>query len=48
MFVNGGGYYARIPPLPPGDHVLELGESICDSEATWFDASATYHLHIGD
>lgn len=41
------GYYARIQPLPPGDHVLELGGRICDGEQTWFETSVTYNLHIG-
>lgn len=43
----GGGYYARIHPLTPGDHVLELGGRLCEGEQTWFETSVTYNLHIG-
>jgi len=43
----GGGYYARIKPLSPGDHVLELGGRLCEGEETWFETSVTYNLHIG-
>lgn len=43
----GAGYYARIHPLTPGDHVVELGGRFCDGEQTWFETSVTYELHIG-
>lgn len=43
----GGGYYARVHPLTPGDHVLELGGRLCNGEQTWFETSVTYELHIG-
>lgn len=41
----GTGYYAVVNPLPPGDHVIELGGEIC-GEAP-FSTSATYLLHVG-
>jgi hypothetical protein len=47
MLTTGAGYYARINPLPPGDHVLELGGVLCDGEDVLFETSATYHLHVG-
>lgn len=47
MLATGAGYYARIQPLPPGDHVIELGGSICDGDDLWFETAATYHLHVG-
>lgn len=47
MFAHGGGYYARMHPLTPGDHVLEFGGSLCDGGSTLFETSAKYYLHIG-
>jgi len=47
MTTVGGGYYARMHPLTPGDHLLELGGGLCFEGVTWFEVSATYHLHIG-
>jgi hypothetical protein len=41
----GAGYYARLQPLTPGDHVLELGGTFCGEGA--FSTYATYHLHVG-
>ncbi|NVB37177.1 hypothetical protein G6O69_04995 [Pseudenhygromyxa sp. WMMC2535] len=41
----GAGYYAVINPLPPGDHVIELGGEICGDSP--FSTSATYQLHVG-
>lgn len=46
MFAVGDGHYARLAPLSPGDHVLELGGSACDGNTLWFETSATYYLHI--
>jgi hypothetical protein len=43
---HGGGFYARLKPLSPGDHVLELGGSLCDGDTLWFETTATYHLHV--
>lgn len=39
------GNYARIQPLTPGDHVLELGGIRC---APYFQTAVTYYLHVGD
>jgi hypothetical protein len=41
----GEGHYALIQPLTPGDHVIELGGSICGPYA--FETSVTYLLHVG-
>ena len=41
----GDGYYAVVNPLPPGDHVIELGGDICGEYP--FSTAATYELHIG-
>ncbi len=46
MYSVGDGHYAHLNALPPGDHVLELGGTICDGNAVVFDTSATYYLHI--
>ena len=40
------GDYARIQPLTPGDHVLELGGSTCGINP--FQTSVTYRLHVGN
>jgi hypothetical protein len=40
----GDGYYALIHPLPPGEHVIELGGSLCGSWA--FEIMATYTLQV--
>lgn len=45
---TGSGHYARLRPLPPGDHVLELGGSTCDGDEVWFETAVTYHLHVGE
>lgn len=42
---SGAGYYARIHPLKPGDHVVEFGGSLCGDYP--FSTAATYHLHVG-
>lgn len=42
----GDGQYALIKPLPPGDHVIEFGGSICGPYP--FETSATYLLHVGN
>lgn len=39
------GEYARLPPLTPGDHLLELGGTQCEQP---FQTAATYLLHVGD
>ncbi len=44
---SAAGHFARIKALPPGDHVVELGGSLCDGDDLWFETSATYHLHVG-
>lgn len=46
MYTVGDGHYARLKPLSPGDHVLELGGSTCDGDTLWFETAATYYLHI--
>lgn len=43
---TGAGHYVRIKPLPPGDHVVELGGSTCDGDEVWFETAVTYHLHV--
>jgi hypothetical protein len=45
MPVTGAGYYAHLPPLTPGDHVLELGGARCNGG---FSTYARYELHIGN
>jgi hypothetical protein len=42
----GVGYYARLQPLTPGDHVLEFGGTFCGEGA--FSTHATYYLHVGE
>lgn len=42
-----GGFYVRLKPLAPGNHVIELGGSLCDGGTVVFDTSATYNLHVG-
>lgn len=42
----GIGYYARLQPLTPGDHVLELGGTFCGEGG--FTTHATYYLHVGN
>lgn len=52
--INGGnlpaetaGHYARVGPLSPGDHVLELGGKVCHNKnQVEFETSATYILHV--
>lgn len=46
MLATGAGYYARIQPLTPGDHSIELGGTLCNGKKLWFSTSATYHVHI--
>jgi hypothetical protein len=41
----GDGHYALIQPLTPGDHVIELGGSICGDYP--FSTAVTYVLHVG-
>lgn len=41
----GDGHYALIQPLTPGDHVLELGGTICGEYP--FSTAVTYVLHVG-
>ena len=45
MPATGDGHYARIQPLTPGDHVIELGGSMCGQYP--FETLATYILHVG-
>lgn len=42
----GDGHYALVPPLSPGDHVIEFSGAICGDYP--FETSATYLLHVGD
>jgi hypothetical protein len=46
MPATGAGYYARLQPLTPGDHVLELGGDLCGTSP--FSTYARYELHVGD
>lgn len=45
MPASGTGYYAVVNPLPPGDHVIELGGELCGEYP--FSTSAIYLLHVG-
>lgn len=44
MFATGIGHYAWIPPLTPGDHIIELGGSRCGDAP--FSTGVTYLLHV--
>ncbi|HLT38648.1 MAG TPA: hypothetical protein VK034_20310 [Enhygromyxa sp.] len=46
MPATGFGHYAVVKPLPPGDHVIELGGKRCGNYP--FDTYAKYLLHIGN
>jgi hypothetical protein len=46
MPADAHGNWARLQPLPPGDHVIELGGELCAPYD--FEVSATYHLHVGN
>jgi hypothetical protein len=43
--MTGAGHYALIQPLPPGDHVIELGGKLCTNVP--FETRVTYNLHVG-
>lgn len=45
-YVLMDGHYALLPPLEPGDHVLEFGGTICDETQVYFETFATYELHV--
>lgn len=40
------GYYARLAPLLPGEHVLEFGGSVCSGATGAFQTSVTYTVHV--
>lgn len=42
------GYYVRLKPLAPGDHVLEFGGALCTNGEVYFETHTTYHLHVGE
>ncbi|HLT39087.1 MAG TPA: hypothetical protein VK034_22540, partial [Enhygromyxa sp.] len=42
----GFGHYVVVNPLPPGDHVIELGGKNCGNST--FETYAKYLLHIGN
>lgn len=42
----GGGYYAHLPPLPPGEHSLEFGGSLCSGEQVVFSTHVEYTLIV--
>jgi len=46
MYTIGDGHYAHLKALSPGDHVLELGGTICAGNAVAFETSVTYYLHV--
>jgi hypothetical protein len=46
MPASGDGHYALIQPLTPGDHVIELGGTVCGAYP--FQTGATYLLHVGE
>lgn len=46
MPATGFGHYVVVNPLPPGDHVIELGGKRCGDYP--FDTYAKYLLHVGD
>lgn len=41
------GYYVRLKPLEPGDHVLEFGGSLCTDGKVDFSTHTYYNLHVG-
>lgn len=41
------GYYVRLKPLAPGDHVLEFGGSLCTHGEVDFSTHTTFDLHVG-
>jgi hypothetical protein len=42
----GAGYYARLPALPPGEHTLEFGGTLCYEGEIWFDTYASYTIQV--
>jgi len=42
------GHWALLPPLEPGEHVLEFGGMICDETTVYFETAATYHLSVAE
>jgi hypothetical protein len=43
------GHWALLRPLPPGDHVLELGGTTCNAAGgVQFTTSAVYELHVAE
>lgn len=40
------GHFARLPPLAPGEHLLEFGGALCYEGEVFFETSATYTLHV--
>lgn len=42
------GWFAKIKPLSPGDHVLEFGGQQCYPDGSTWAVSATYQLHVED
>jgi hypothetical protein len=46
-YVGADGHFGLFQPLPPGDHVLELGGKQCyDDGSIAFETAAIYHLHV--
>jgi hypothetical protein len=41
------GYYVRLKPLAPGDHVLEFGGALCSDGKVDFSTHTYYNLHVG-
>ncbi len=41
------GYYVRLKPLAPGDHVLEFGGALCTDGEVDFVTHTRYELHVG-
>jgi hypothetical protein len=47
MAAMTAGYYVRLKPLPPGDHVLTFGGATCVDGEVDFATHTTFHLHVG-
>lgn len=46
--VMSDGYWALVTPLPPGEHVLEFGGSLCADGEPIFTTHLTYDLTVHD
>lgn len=46
--VMSDGYWALITPLPPGEHLLEFGGSLCIDGQPIFTTGVTYNLSVAE